>query len=87
MVRQYVGSGEKGRKAAERDATERAELERLRQQAREIEAEETARLEAIEGPLDELDEKCRVIMEAALERAGFHRPKRWKWRKKRGNKK
>ena len=83
VVRQYIGCDQKGKDAARKDALERAELERLRQQAREWEAEEKARLEAIEQPLDELEAVCKMLMETALERAGYHRPKRWEWRKKR----
>ena len=87
VVREYVGCGQKGEKAARRDVQERATLERLRQQAARIEREEQARLRAIERPLDELSAVCAMLMETALERAGYHKPKRWLWRRRRESKK
>ena len=83
VVRQYVGCGEKGKKAARRDAEERTERARRRSLAREMEAEEKARQEALERPIRGLDDVCRLLMWTALEMAGYHRPKRWKWRRRR----
>ena len=82
IVRLCFGTGQKGEAAALRDAAERAERARLRILALQMEAEQKARQEALEGPLRELDEVCRLLMRTVLETAGYHRPKRWKWRRR-----
>ena len=83
--RVYIGCGQKGEQAARRDALERAGRERLRNLAAEIEQAEKAHLEALERPLNDLEAVCGLLMAVAMELAGYHKPKRWKWRRRRGS--
>ena len=83
VVREYVGTGRKGEEAARKDATDRLERLRARQAAQEREREEEGRVAAVEDPLGELDARCDLLMRTALELAGYHKPQRWKWRKRR----
>ena len=83
VVREYIGAGQKGMDVARHDVQKRVQIGHLRQLAKEGEQEEKGRISSLEVPLVELDKLCRILMDTAMDRAGFHRPKRWVWRKKR----
>lgn len=78
VVREYVGGGLSGHLASESDRIdrERAEAERARER-RELE-----RLEALAGPVLELDAAARVLARAHLIAGGYHRHK-GEWRRAR----
>jgi hypothetical protein len=69
LVKTYVGSGEKAEAAARA-----AEDERQRRKA----------IQRVERKLDQLDAICNLVFEAWMYAAGYHRPKRGPWRKRRG---
>jgi hypothetical protein len=79
VVREYVGSGDLAELAAEWDAVERSrrDIERAAQRAKRDE------LQALDGPLDELNDVADLLARAALTAAGFHQHKRGEWRKRR----
>lgn len=77
--KEYVGAGLVGQLAAELDADERARLVEARDADRDANLADS---EADE-PLRQLERECERQVRAALEAAGFHRPKRGKWRKHR----
>lgn len=83
IVRSYVGRGVVGELAAREDEERRAQ--RLAQQARRREerrrAEEEAR--ALLAPLADLDALISTLTAATLTAAGYHRPNRGVWRKRR----
>jgi hypothetical protein len=78
-IRQYFGSGPAAEAAAEEDARRRAE--------REAEAERVHNNQAQHEPLDELLDRLAVALDlltkATLIAAGFHRPARKPWRRRR----
>lgn len=80
VLREYVGTGPLAEIAAQMDEEER--------QRREDEAaawrEERERLEALEGPLEELCEAAELLARAALVIGGYRQHNRGEWRKKRG---
>jgi len=77
VVREYVGSGEKGQQAALADAERRAEWEAERALIRA----EQARARAIDAELATLDRTVDVLTRGILLAAGFERYKR-QWRKR-----
>lgn len=68
LVKKYLGSGEKAETAARQ-----AQAERRRR----------AVIKQVEQKLDELDAICELLFEARMYAAGYHRPKRGHWRKRR----
>ena len=79
VVREYVGRGPLAELIAEADADRRREREARRAASRE----EKAELEALDAPLNELNEVADLLARAALMAAGFHQHKRGEWRKRR----
>src|SRR5262249_44786905 len=79
VVREYVGGGRLGQLAAQLDALDRQkqDIERAEQAAARAE------LDALDGPLNELNELAELLAHAALVAAGYHRHKRGEWRKRR----
>ena len=79
VVREYVGGGLRGEKAARMDSKE--------QQRREEEAaawrEERERLEELEGLIDEFCEAVETVARATLLAAGFRQHNRGEWRRRR----
>jgi hypothetical protein len=80
VVKRYVGTGAVAGIAAELDALNRAERAEAAAAERRVRAE-LAALDAVLAPLCDLADAVTV---AALVAAGCHRPKRGKWRKRRG---
>jgi hypothetical protein len=80
VVRQYVGTGPVAELAAQTDALkrERREEERAAWRAKR------AQLEALDAPLDELNELADLLARAALTAAGFRQHHRGEWRRRRG---
>ncbi len=81
VVREYVGSGPLAELAARMDTLER----RQREEEAKAWREEKERLEALDGPVEELCEAAEVLARAALVVAGYHQHKRGEWRKRRGD--
>jgi hypothetical protein len=81
--REYVGKGAMAELAALADLIERDERRKVRQQKREAQERVKADIQALETPLNTMDYICQMAMMAAFELAGYHRPKRWRWRKRR----
>ena len=81
VVREYVGNGPLAELVARMDALER----RRREEEAEAWREEKERLEALEGPVEELCEAAEVLARAALVVAGYRQHKRGEWRKRRGH--
>jgi hypothetical protein len=79
VVREYVGTGRVAEMAAEVDAIERQQREAERAARRT----ERAELEALDIPLDELNDLADLLAHTALLAAGFHQHKRGEWRKRR----
>jgi hypothetical protein len=79
VVREYVGAGDVAALVAQMDDLEREKrkLARIEELARREEAE------ALDAPLDELDELTELLARAALLAAGYHCHKRGEWRKRR----
>lgn len=69
VVRQYVGGGPLAALVAQIDADRRAERDGIA---------------ACEAALDDLDGVIDLVARGTLAAAGYHRPKRGPWRKKRG---
>lgn len=80
VIRQYVGTGPRAKAAARKDIRAR----KKRQNERAAWNAERARLEALDIPLDELNNLADLLVRAALRAAGFHQHKRGEWRKQRG---
>jgi hypothetical protein len=80
VVREYVGAGPAAQLAARRDAIERERRERGRAAWRAKRAE----LEALDAPLDELNDLADLLARAALAAAGFRQHNRGEWRRRRG---
>jgi hypothetical protein len=80
VVKQFVGSGRVAELAAQLDALARAERKEAAEAAQR-ERDELAALDAALAPLHALADAATA---AALVAAGYHRPKRGHWRKRRG---
>ncbi|MBY0456956.1 MAG: hypothetical protein K2V38_06445 [Gemmataceae bacterium] len=80
VVKQYVGTGPVAELAAELDAIRMQE----RAEAAERERCDREELAALESALTPLNELADALTAAALVAAGYHRPKRGPWRKRRG---
>lgn len=81
--KEYVGCGLAGQLAAEFDAQERVR----RVEARDADRAANLADDEADAPLRQLERECERQVRAALGAAGFHRPKRGKWRKHRGKEK
>jgi hypothetical protein len=79
VVREYVGGGAVGHLTAQFDALKRQEREAERADAKVAQNA----VDALDAPLDELDDLGALLVEAALVAAGYHRHNRGDWRKKR----
>lgn len=79
VVREYVGSGVLGSMAARLDALEREEREGEARDGRAL----WARLVEQDAALNDFDERCDLLVRAALLAAGFRRHHRGEWRKHR----
>jgi hypothetical protein len=79
VVREYVGRGRPAELAARLDALARQERERGRAALRAAKAE----LDALDAPLNDLNDLAELLARAALLAAGFHQHKRGEWRKRR----
>jgi len=77
--RKYVGAGRVGELAAQLDALERDEGMLKALDLRD----EKAELDALDAPLNELNDLADLLARAALLAAGFHQHKRGEWRKRR----
>lgn len=80
VVKQYMGTGAVAEIAAQLDALKRAEREDAAETTRR-ERNALAKLDAALAPLNELADTLTL---AALVATGHHRPKRGRWRKRRG---
>lgn len=80
VVKRYIGPGAVAEIAAQFDALKRAERQDEAETAR-CHRDTLAKLEAALAPLNELADALTL---AALVATGYHRPKRGKWRKRRG---
>jgi hypothetical protein len=79
LVKQYVGSGSDAVAVAEQDVALRAE-----QAARRQAEQERRQLDlALSDQVASLAAEAGALMEAALLAAGYHRPQRKPWRKRR----
>src|SRR5262245_40963303 len=72
VVREYFGVGERARRAAEEDEARRRQAEADREAAR-----------ALAEDIQTLNELAELFAHAALLVAGYHRPNRGPWRKRR----
>jgi hypothetical protein len=79
VVREYVGAGPIANLVAQQDAIERQKREDERAEWRA----KCAELEALDAPLNELDDLADLLARAALVAAGFHQHKRSEWRRRR----
>jgi hypothetical protein len=79
VVKQYVGTGRVGALAAQLEANTRAE----RTDAAEAERRARDELAALDAALVPLNKLAAAVTAAALVAAGYHRPKRGPWRKRR----
>lgn len=79
VVREYVGGGLLGQLAESEDAERQAEREARAEAFRT----ESARLEAVDAPVDVLDEVAEALVRGALMLAGYQRHHRGEWRRKR----
>jgi hypothetical protein len=78
-TKRYLGRGEAAELAAA--AVEQRKAERTQQAGQAC--QERERHAATEGPLAELCDKADALLAAALTAAGYHRPARGPWRRKR----
>jgi hypothetical protein len=81
VVRQYVGTGQIADLVAEMDALDRQRREAERAAWRE----ERAELEALDAPLNQLNDLADLLARTALMAAGFRQHKRGEWRKRRAH--
>jgi hypothetical protein len=79
----YVGTGPVAEAAAEFDTLDRAIRESTREHSRATRSDERQRLDAALGPLDRLDALAGALAALALVEAGYHRPHRGAWRRRR----
>jgi hypothetical protein len=80
VVREYCGVGEAAELAAQIDAHNRTD----REAERDARLQERAELEALDAPLNELNDVADLLARTALMAAGFRQHKRGEWRKRRG---
>lgn len=78
--REYVGTGQVAELLAHFDAADRVD----RQRERHEEAHHRAMADAVEAPVNELDQLVEAVVRLELVCAGFHRHHRGEWRKRRG---
>jgi hypothetical protein len=83
VVREYVGSGELAKLAAQLDAISRDR----REEEREARRAEKAELDALDAPLNELNDLADLLGRSALLASGYRQHKRGEWRRRRGNRK
>lgn len=79
VIREYMGTGPLAEISAEMDRIERLE----REEEAEARRAERERLDALEGPIEELCEAAEILAHAALVAAGYRQHKRGEWRRKR----
>ena len=79
VIREYIGGGILGHVAAELD---RADRERRATQAAELRAEQAADREREAAAADTF-RRVDSILADVLTQAGYHRPRRGRWRRKR----
>ena len=79
VVREYVGRGPIAELVAQMDALERQQ----REAERAAWLAKRAELDALDAPLDELNDLAELLTRVALVAAGFHQHKRGEWRKQR----
>ena len=79
VIREYVGAGLLGELAARMDANERQQ----REDERAADRTRRAELEALDGPLNDLNDLAEMVARAALVAAGYRQHKRGEWRKRR----
>ncbi len=79
VIREYVGGGVLGERAARMDAADR----QRREEEKAAWREERERLEELMGMVDELCQDVEILAQAALLAAGFRRHNRGEWRRKR----
>jgi hypothetical protein len=79
VVREYIGTGRVAEAIAYLEARDREERDRARAESSRMkrELEDTNRL--VQAYYDQVEEQVREVLTAA----GYHRPKRGKWRKRR----
>jgi hypothetical protein len=79
VVREYIGTGRRAELEAWLDSLEREdrEIERACRRA------EKAELEALDDPVNELNDLAELVARAALVAAGYRQHKRGVWRKRR----
>ena len=80
VVREYVGGGVIGRLAAAEDAIRRAE----RLASVEAVRSARARVEALDARCDRMHAAVEALAHDRLRAAGYHRPHRGEWRRRRG---
>ena len=68
FVKEYVGCGPQAEEIARRDAADRAKRQKR---------------DALEAAIVELEERTKLYIEATMYAAGYHKPKRGPWRKRR----
>ena len=81
VAREYLGNGTLAELAARMDALER----RRREEDVKAWRKKKERLEALEGPVEDLCEAAEALARAALVVAGYLQHKRGEWRKRRGH--
>ncbi len=80
VIREYVGTGLVGERAAAADERERAQRQ-AQQAAWQADQE---RIESAIAPLEEFCDAVETLAQASLLLAGYHRHHRGEWRRKRG---
>ena len=80
VVREYVGKGVTGERAAAADERERAQ----RQAQQAAWRSECERIELAIAPLEEFYDVVETLARASLLLAGYHRHHRGEWRRRRG---
>jgi hypothetical protein len=81
VVREYIGTGLAGERAATEDAARRAQ----RGVAAEVRRAEQERLTDLDATLTAFDAALETLTRAVLMTAGYHRHHRGEWRKQRDN--
>lgn len=79
VVKRYVGAGRVAELAASLDAITREQADTAAEDARRAQAD----LDALTAAVGPLHDPADALTAAALTAAGFHRPKRGPWRKRR----
>lgn len=80
VVKQYVGGGTIGEAAAKEDREQGA----ARAAKRETERNRRQAFDAVQQKLRTVCDRASAVSEAAMLAAGYHRPGRKSWRKRRG---